>query len=62
MSDDLLRIMTAFFHSMAAFLDLLIYSYGGQKVMDYSADVCDDCENIQNECFYIDEITERVEN
>lgn len=53
MSDDLLRIMTAFFHGMAAFMDLLIYSYGGQKVMDCSAEVCDDCEKIDDNYVFI---------
>jgi hypothetical protein len=36
----------AFFHTATALIDLFIYSYGGQKIMDSSKSVCDENENI----------------
>ena len=52
-SNDLMRIVIAFFHGMAAFLDLLIYSYGGQQIMDYSGEVFDDCKIIDEVYVFI---------
>lgn len=34
------KAIPGFFHGMAAITELLIFSYGGQKVMDSARDVC----------------------
>jgi len=36
----------AFFHTATALIDLFIYSYGGQIIMDSAMSVCDENENI----------------
>lgn len=38
-----LRQVPIFFHASGVFVDLLIYSYGGQRIMDCSKEICDDC-------------------
>ena len=43
----------AFFHVIIASLELLIYSYGGQKVMDSSMAVCDDVYEIDKNYLFI---------
>lgn len=39
----------AILHIFAALIDLTIYSYGGQKVLDTSSDVCKDCYNMNKD-------------
>lgn len=48
-SDDLKQITKAFFHGTAVLIDLLIWSYGGQRIMDCSLEVCDDCYKLDKD-------------
>ncbi|KAL7011657.1 hypothetical protein ACKWTF_014373 [Chironomus riparius] len=43
LNDDASKPIPHLFHAIAGIIDLLIYSYGGQKVMDSAVDVCKDC-------------------
>ena len=42
LGDDLLKSLAPLFHGMTSVLALLIYSYGGQQIVDSSVGVCDD--------------------
>jgi hypothetical protein len=42
-NDDIIKSIPFFMHAIAGIIDLLIYSYGGQKIMDLAGDICDDC-------------------
>lgn len=53
MGDNFVRVMIASIHVSAAFVDLLIYSYGGQRVMDCSMEICDDCYKLDRNYFLI---------
>ena len=53
MSDDFATIFTATFHGMASFIDLFIYSYGGQQIMDSALHICDDCYKTSKELAFI---------
>ena len=46
MTDDVFVLTICFFHGMAGVIELLIYSYGGQKIMDYGEEICDECYEI----------------
>lgn len=43
MGNDFAKMIIASIHVSAVLVDLLIYSYGGQSVMDCSKELCDDC-------------------
>lgn len=51
--NDFVMKARAFFHVIVASLELLIYSYGGQKVMDSSMSVCDDVYEIDKNYLFI---------
>lgn len=46
-NEDISKSIPLFFHAIAGIIDLLIYSYGGQKVMDLAAEIGDDCYDIK---------------
>jgi hypothetical protein len=46
MSDDIFIITVCIVHGMAGIIELLIFSYGGQKIMDYGEEICDECYEI----------------
>ena len=46
MSDDVYVIFICIFIGMAGLLEVMIFSYGGQKIMDYAEEVCEDCYEI----------------
>lgn len=50
--DGMSKKFNAIFHTVTALIDLFIYSYGGQIIMDSSMAVCDENENIEK-CYII---------
>lgn len=47
-NENKIKAIPGFFHAVAASIGLLIFSYGGQKVMDSANDVCKDTYNPQH--------------
>lgn len=52
-SKDLAKVFTAAFHGLAGLIDMLIYSYGGQKIMDSALDVGNDCSKIRKDYAFV---------
>lgn len=52
-NDDFEKKLRALSHVIVASLELLIYSYGGQKIMDSSMSVCDDVYEIDKNYLFI---------
>jgi len=48
-SKNFIDLIPFFFHGIASLMDLMIYSYCGQKVMDSAARVCEDCYEINKD-------------
>lgn len=44
--DEWSKKFNAFLHTATALIDLSIYSYGGQKIMDCSMSLCDESEKV----------------
>ena len=51
--DEFGQQIRAFFHIIVASLELLIYSYGGQKVMDSSMSICDEVYKLDKNYLFI---------
>lgn len=49
MSDDIFIITVCISHGMAGIIELMIFSYGGQKIMDYGEEICDECYEIDKD-------------
>ncbi|CAG9801717.1 unnamed protein product [Chironomus riparius] len=48
-SEDLIHSVPMMFHGTAALINLLIYSYGGEIIMDHANKVCEDCYKINKD-------------
>ncbi|KAL7011659.1 hypothetical protein ACKWTF_014375 [Chironomus riparius] len=42
-NDDILKTIPHIFHAVAGIVEMLIYSYCGQTIMDLAADICKNC-------------------
>jgi triphosphoribosyl-dephospho-CoA synthetase len=58
-SESLVDTIPILFHGMASFMDLMIYSYGGQKIMDCASAVCEECYKIDDNYLIIMSRTKR---
>lgn len=52
-SEDLIHSVPMMFHGTAALINLLIYSYGGEVIMDHAKRVCEDCYKIDKDYLII---------
>lgn len=52
-SEDLIHSIPMMFHGTAALINLLIYSYGGEIIMDHANNVCKDCYRINKDYLII---------
>ncbi|CAG9801718.1 unnamed protein product [Chironomus riparius] len=48
LSENFFDFIPILFHGIASLLDLMIYSYGGQKIMDCASEICKDCYNVDS--------------
>lgn len=46
MSDDPVIVSVSMSHGLAGVIELMIFSYGGQKIMDYAEEICVECYEI----------------
>ncbi|XP_070508199.1 odorant receptor 45a-like [Chironomus tepperi] len=47
-SKSFMDLIPILFHGMASLMDLMIYSYGGQNIMDCASEICKECYNVDN--------------
>ena len=52
-SNDNSTIFVCILFGVSAVNEVLIYSYGGQKIMDFAEEICDDCYEINKDYLFI---------
>lgn len=58
--DDYGKILGALFHASAALLDITVYSYGGQRIIDASLTVCDQVYKIDKDYVIIISMSQKA--